>query len=123
MAKYEWKENPACVATYNILEGDKFLDQFEDADVKFEDAGELKIGNLLFYPGTTSNGNILDLVSLNIAQKFLSLLVKTYTVKKENPAKQTAKTIQSLAEIFRDKSKTLADLAEVVDADVKFPNE
>ena len=31
MADYVWRENLACVATYKILEGDKFLDEFEDA--------------------------------------------------------------------------------------------
>src|SRR5215210_7651328 len=52
---FVWKKNMACVATYNILEGDKFLDQFEDVDVPFDDAGKLKIKQLRSFPGATNN--------------------------------------------------------------------
>src|SRR5262245_22362024 len=41
---FEWKENLACMATYNVLEGDQFLDQFEDTDIPFATAGDTPLG-------------------------------------------------------------------------------
>jgi len=120
---FEWKENMACVATYKILEGEEFLDQFEDADVPFEDADELTMGKLRYFPKTTGNAAIIELLSLQIAQRFLTDLVKTFTVKKEMPSRKTSVTITDLAAIFEDKDKTVLELAEVVDEHVKFPDE
>ena len=120
---FEWKENMVCVATYKILEGEEFLDQFEDADVPFEDADELTMGKLRYFPKTTGNAAIIELLSLQIAQRFLTDLVKTFTVKKEMPSRKTSVTITDLAAIFEDKDKTVLELAEVVDEHVKFPDE
>jgi len=120
---FEWKENMACVATYKILEGEEFLDQFEDADVPFEDADELTMGKLRYFPKTTGNAAIIELLSLQIAQRFLTDLVKTFTVKKEMPSRKTSVTITDLVAIFEDKDKTVLELAEVVDEHVKFPDE
>lgn len=120
---FEWKENMACVATYNILEGENFLDQFEDANVPFADAGDLTMGKLRYFPKTTANAQMIRLLSLQIAQQFLTDLVKTYTVKKELPEKTTGATITELAKVFADGDKTVLELAEVVDENVKFPDE
>ena len=116
-------ERIACVATYKILEGEEFLDQFEDADVPFEEAADLEMGRLLYYPKTTANASIIRLLSLQMAQKFLHHVVSTFTVKKEDPGKDTAETVKDLAEVFAQKNATLSELAEVVDADVRFPGE
>lgn len=120
---YVWKDNPACVATYKVLEGDTFMDQFEDADVPFSDAGDLKIGALAFYPQATSNSSIIAGLAHQVAWKFLRHVVKTYTVKKENSNDDTAEVIEALAAVFAKKSATLADLAAVADARIRFPNE
>jgi hypothetical protein len=52
---FEWKENIACVATYNVLEGENFLDEFEDADHPFKQAAGVKLKTLRYFPKTTSN--------------------------------------------------------------------
>lgn len=122
-AGYEWRENMACVATYNILEGENFLDQFEDADIPFSDAPDVPMERLRYYPKTTANAEIIRLLSLQIAQRFLTDLVKTFTVRKEMPEKETSATIKELAGIFADKKATILDLAETVDGNVKFPDE
>jgi hypothetical protein len=116
-------ERMACVATYKVLEGDEFLDQFEDAEVPFADAAGLQMGELLYYPKTTGNASIIRLLSLQIAQRFLHHIVSTFTVKKEDPDKDTAQTVRDLAAAFADKTATLSQLAEVVDANVRFPGE
>lgn len=122
MAAYQWKENNACVATYKVLEGDKFLDQFEDADISFKKAPTVKLKTLSYYPKTTTNPQILDVLSTEIARKFVEYLVKVYTVKKEN-AKSSAAIMSEIARVFADGNKTIKDLAEVVDANIKFPDE
>lgn len=116
-------ERMACVATYKILEGEEFLDQFEDADVPFEEAAGLQMGELLYYPKTTGNASIIRLLSLQIAQRFLHHIVSTFTVKKEDPGKDTAQTIKDLAAVFADRTASVSQLAEVIDANVRFPGE
>lgn len=120
---FEWKENLACMATYNVLEGDQFLDQFEDSDIPFESAGDTPLGSLRYFPKTTHNPQIIKVVSLEISRSFLQTLVKVFTVKKEDPSVSTPKTIKALAGIFENPKKTLADLAALVDKHVKFPDE
>jgi|SRR3989338_1014406 len=122
-APYEWKENNACTATYKVLEGDKFLDQFEDADIPFSKAASVKLKNLRYFPKTTGNTKIIEVLSLEIARKFITDIVKVFTVSKQNTATSSAKIITSIAEVFADGEKTIKDLAEVVDANIKFPDE
>ena len=123
MPTFEWKENQACVSTYKVLEGDRFLDQFEDADIPFEEAGPTKLGSLRYFPKTTTNPQIIKVVSLEIARNFLHTLVKTFTVKKEDPSVSTPATIKAIATVFENPKKTIAHLAELVDKHVKFPDE
>jgi hypothetical protein len=48
---FKWSEdNLACMATYKVLEDDKFLDQFEDADLPFKAAKDKKLGELRYFP-------------------------------------------------------------------------
>lgn len=120
---FEWKENLACMATYNVLEGDQFLDQFEDTDIPFEDAGDTALGTLRYFPKTTSNPQIIKVISLEIARSFLQTLLKVFTVRKEDPSVSTPKTLKAIASVFENPKKTIADLAELVDKHVKFPDE
>jgi hypothetical protein len=120
---YEWKENNACVATYKVLEGDKFLDQFEDADIPFKKAGAVKLKALRYFPKTTQNNQIIEVLSIEIARQFLTHLTKVFTVSKQDGSKSSAKIILALAKLFADGSKTIKDLAEVVDENIKFPDE
>jgi hypothetical protein len=119
---FAWKENNVCVATYNVLEGDMFLDQFEDVDIPFKDGGEVELGNLRYFPKTTNNPDIIQVLSFEIARKFLKHLTKVFTISKENP-ESTADIIVAFAGVFADKSKTISELAEEVDKRIKFPDE
>jgi hypothetical protein len=121
---YVWSDQKmACVATYKILEGEEFLDQFEDADIPFEDAAEVEMKRLRYYPRTTRNASILRLLSLQMAQRFYSDLTKTFIVSKERPERFVSATITALAEIFGKPNGTIVQLAEVVDNDLRFPGE
>ena len=44
-----WGNTLPCVATYNVLEHDDKMDQFEDQDHPFADAGTLTMGELRFH--------------------------------------------------------------------------
>jgi len=123
MPDFEWQENLVCVATYKVLEGDQFLDQFEDAEIPFEDAAAIPMRALRYFPKTTTNPQIIELISLEIAREFLHTLVKVFTVKKEDPTVSTPKTIKAIAGVFKNPKKTIADLAELVDKHVRFPDE
>ena len=124
MAKFKWDDaNPACVATYKVLEGNDFLDQFEDIDIPFAKADTLKIGSLRSFPKTTSTQLAIELFSLEIARQFLKHVVRTFTVTKQRPKVTSGAIIEVIATVFADADKTLTDLAAVVDAEIKFPGE
>ena len=120
---FVWKENLACVATYNLLEGDNFLDQFEDSVIPFTDAADITLGSLRYFPKTTTNAQLIEVLSFEIARKFVTLLNKTYTVKKQHPSDKTAEIISDIAAVFAEPTKTIGNLAELVDATIKFPDE
>lgn len=122
-ATYEWKENNACTATYKVLENDNFLDQFEDAEIPFSKAASVKLKTLRYFPKTTSNPPIIEVLSFEIARKFVTCIVKIFTVSKQNTSKSSAQIITSIAEIFANGEKSIKDLAEIVDATIKFPDE
>lgn len=119
---YKWRENNACVATYKVLEGDRFLDQFEDADLPFAKAGSVQLKTLRYYPKTTTNSDLITALAFETARDFLTHVTKVYTVKKQT-ATTTAAIIRAVAAVFADGSRTIADLAAVVDASIRFPDE
>jgi hypothetical protein len=122
-AVYEWRENNACVATYNVLEGDQFLDQFEDVDIPFADAPDVKMKELRYFPQTTGNANILELLGIEMSRDFLRHVSKTFTLNKQNPEESSVVIIRKLAAIFSKGDRTIRDLAEVLDDCIRFPDE
>lgn len=123
MTDYAWRRNNACVATYRVLQEHAFLDQFDQADHPFEDASGVKMGDLLYFPRTTANPDIIELLADQIARRFLKFVMKIYAVDKQDAAETSGAIIGALAKIFEDKKKTILDLAEVVDAKLRFPDE
>jgi len=119
---YKWKENIACIATYKVLEGDKFLDQFEDSDIPFARAQKVKLKTLHYFPKTTANPQIIEVLSIEIARQFIKHIVKTFTVTKQK-ANSSAEIIDAIARVFADGERTIKDLAEVADDNIKFPDE
>ena len=120
---YEWKNNLACIATYKVLEGDDKLDQFEESNLSFSDAGSKKMGELRYYPKTTANASIVSSVAYGIARRFVKLVVKNYSVRKESSQVDSSDIISGIASVFEGKNKTICDLAEKVDSLIKFSDE
>ena len=123
MPNYKWKANICCIATYKILEGDDLMDQFEEEDVSFEDAKDVRMDSLRYFPKTTTNPDIIELISYEVARKYLKLIVKWYSVKKEKSQTKSSEIIVLLASIFRNKDATIKDLAEKADSLIKFSDE
>lgn len=119
---YSWRENAACFATYKILEGDKFLDLFEDSTLPFEKAGSVELGSLRYFPKTTTNKSLIKALSFEIAGDFLKILAKVYVVDRENK-ESSSEIIASVASAFANPKLTIADLAGVIDGQFKFPDE
>jgi hypothetical protein len=123
MSKYEWKANICCIATYKVLEGDDNMDQFEESSISFEDAKDLKIESLRLFPKTTNNPDIIELIAFEAARKFLKMIVKGYSVKKEKSEITSSEIIIQLSSIFKNKEATINDIAEKVDSIIKFSDE
>jgi hypothetical protein len=123
MSNYKWKANICCIATYKILEGDDLMDQFEEEDISFEDAKDVKMESLRYFPKTTTNPDIIELIAFEEARKFLKLMVKGYSVNKEKSQTKSSEIIVLLASVFRNKDATIKDLAEKADSLIKFSDE
>jgi hypothetical protein len=120
---FAWSDQMVCVATYNILEAESFMDQFEDSKTPFKKAGALKLGTLRYFPTLPISGLQMEALSIEVARTFLRHLAKNFTSQKENPALSSASIIRAVAGAFVDGKKTLTDLAKVVDDNFKFKDE
>lgn len=120
---YVWTDNPACTATWKVLKQSDLLDQFEDADISFADAATVKLKDLIYFPKTSINPRILEVLSLEIARKFATGISSLYAVTRENTDESSADIISAIAAVFADGEKTVTDLAGVVDAGLKFPDQ
>jgi hypothetical protein len=118
---FAWSNTLPCVATYKVLEGDNFMDQFEDASVPFGKAGTMTIGSLRFWPHVTDNSDILELLADQMARKFLVFVQKTYTIKQVKPDEDDSDIIDAIAAVFANQDKTLTDLAQTLSQQVVFP--
>ena len=118
---YQWRKNLSCTATYAILENDGMLDQFEAEDVPFDDAGSMKVSELIFFP-TLPGSDIAGMMAMIMARKFVKHLLKTYQVSYEE-GKSKGTLIIALGGILKDGEKQLVDIAGCVDDNVHFPDE
>jgi hypothetical protein len=121
-AAFDWRASLACVATYRVLEGNDKLDQFEEAELPFEDAADRLLSTLRYFPGATANRDILDLLGFEMARRFLKLLVLNFTVTREKDV-SSAEILRALAPVFASKTATIKDLAETVDRTIHFSDE
>ena len=119
---FAWRANLACVATYRVLEGNDKLDQFEEADLPFDDAPGKPLAELRYFPGTTANRDIIETLSIEIARRFLKLLVQHFTVTREKDV-SSARILRALAREFASPTATIKDLARTVDRTIRFADE
>jgi hypothetical protein len=118
-----WRNRIACVATYNVLEHDDKMDQFEDVDVPFEAAGELKMKQLRFWPGLDLPAGAIDTIARGKSREFLIHVQKHFTAKKEDPNMRAGDVIRAVGNLFATGDTTLLQLANLVDGFIRFPDE
>lgn len=111
----KWSDDDmACVATYNVLEHEDKMDQFEDADVPFESAAALEMGELRYWPGVSLPAGGMQMLALLKAQEFLDLVARNFTAVRRHEGLTRPKTIRAAAKVFARKKGTLAELADIV---------
>lgn len=122
--KYVWTPDKlACIATYTILGGDAFLDQFDEFFLQIDKAGAVKLTTLPYYPKFSASPTDIDGRADQMARKFFKFVVLTYTNRKENPMDTVEACIKKMRGLFKNKSATFTDLAEATDKFFKFNDE
>ena len=116
---FKWNPSLACNSCYKIL---LELRQLSSPKVSFEKAGKLKIKQLNFFPLSTNTPDIKELAAQLLIQQYIQLLDRNYILKPQNNSKW--KDIRKvMLEILMDGDKTVADLAEAIDALIMFDDE
>jgi hypothetical protein len=121
---FKWDAtNMACFATYNILELDDRLDQFDKAFIPFKDAGMVKLSSLPYAgAGLISPGDLHARVELT-SRRFIRFVVDNYTNRKERASDSLVKLRADMMVLLKSKDGTIADLARLTDMFFKFNGE
>lgn len=123
-SNYVWDgKKMACVATYTILGGDKFLNQFDDFFLKFDSAGSVKLTSLPYFPKFGATPQDIEGRADQMARNFFKFVVTTYTNRKENPMDSVEVAVKNMREHFKGTRSTFKDLAEEADRFFKFSGE
>lgn len=123
-AKYTWNTDKlACVATYTILGGDNFLDQFDEFFLRLDEAGKVRLSTLPYFP--KFNASEFDIAGRadQMARKFFKFIVQTYTNRKENPSDSVEQCVGRMRDLFKSESATFTELAAATDDFFKFNDE
>jgi hypothetical protein len=117
---YPWKENLACVSAYKILVN---MQQISSTKTKFDVAADMKLGQLAYFPSTTTSPSLIEMAAMLITREYSKLLSRDYVIAPQTSGVTWKKLMRAMEEVFADKTKTIRDLAEVVDAQIKFGDE
>lgn len=123
-SKYIWDgKKMACVATYTILGGDKFLNQFDEFFLRFDNAPTVKLSSLPYFPKFGATSQDIEGRADQMARNFFKFVVTTFTNRKENPMDSVEATVKNIRELFKSTTATVKDLAEEADRFFKFSGE
>lgn len=121
---FAWTDqNLACVATYNILEGDDQLNQFDAIFLKFKSAGPVKLSSLPYFPKFEAAPEDIEGRSEQMARKFFRFLITLYTGRKESRQTTVREVLDTFAALFASDQARMKDLAAAADRFLKFSNE
>ena len=113
----------ACIATYNILEGDQLLNQFESFMLRFAVAGAKKLSDLPYFPKFGAAAADIEGRADQMSRMFLKHLVAIFTNRKERAADSVEQMHAALAKHFESTSSTMLDLANTADDCLRFKDE
>ncbi|RJF35426.1 hypothetical protein [Pseudoalteromonas gelatinilytica] len=120
---YQWKKDLCCIGTYKTLSDNSKLDQFEEEDISFESAPDVKMKQLRYFLHTTTTQQAIEHLALQMAMSFLNNFSENYVLTKQKKELQTADFYRDLASIFKDGDKNIKELAELMDKYVQFEDE
>jgi hypothetical protein len=121
---FVWTDkNVACVATYNILEGDQLLNQFDRVFLSFSKAGAVLLSTLPYFPKFGGAADDIEGRAAQMARQYFKFLITLFTNRKERPADTIEGMLGSFAALFASKTATIADLAQAADGFLKFKGE
>lgn len=113
----------ACIATYTILGGNNFLDQFDEFFLRIDSAGDTKLTSLPYFPKFDASPFDIDGRADQMARRFFKFVVQTFTRRKENPMDTVEDHLRTLRGLFKNTSATFSDLAQATDEFFKFDDE
>jgi hypothetical protein len=113
----------SCIATYTILGGDNFLDQFDDFFLPIDTAGDVLLTSLPYFPKFEASPIDIDGRADQMARRFFKFVVRIYTRRKENPMDTVEDHVRTLRGLFKNTSATFSDLAQATDEFFKFNDE
>lgn len=116
-------KNMACIATYNILEGDQQLNQFERFFLSFNDAGKMQLCKLPYYPKFGGAAADIEGRAAQMARQYFKFLIIHYTNRKERSADNLEAILAVFQALFSSTSATITDLAKAADDFLKFKSE
>lgn len=121
---FVWTEkNVACIATYNILEGDQLLNQFDRVFLSFSDSGATMLSSLPYFPKFGGAESDVEGRAAQMARQYFKFLITLFTNRKERPADTVEAMLGKFGSLFASKTATFADLAQAADAFLKFKGE
>lgn len=121
---FAWtQDNMACLATYNILEGDQLLNQFDVLFLKFKDAGAVRLSSLPYFPKFAAAPEDIEGRAAQMARRYFKFLITLFTHRKENKATSVGTVLGSFETLFASEASTITDLAAAADGFLKFANE
>ena len=124
MATFLWTDkNVACIATYNILEGDQLLNQFDRVFLSFSNAGSTKLSSLPYFPKFGGAASDIEGRAAQMSRQYFKFLITLFTNRKERTADTIERMLGALADLFASKTATIADLAASADGFLKFKGE
>jgi hypothetical protein len=124
MATSVWTDkNVACIATYNILEGDQLLNQFDRVFLSFAKAADVPLSKLPYYPKFGGAASDIEGRSTQMARQYFKFLITLYTDRKERSADTIELMLDTLTSLFASKTATISALAAAADGFLKFKGE
>ncbi len=121
---FAWTDqNPACIATYNILEGDQLLNQFDRVFLSFADAGATLLSSLPYFPKFGGAADDIEGRAAQMARQYFKFLITLFTNRKERPADSIETMLGRFAALFASSTATISDLAQAADDFLKFKGE
>jgi hypothetical protein len=121
---FTWSsKNMACVATYNILEGDLLLNQFDHVFLAFDQANAVPLSTLPYFPKFDAAASDIEGRAAQMARQYFRFLITLYTNRKERPADSVEQMLGKFGALFESNSATIAELAQAADSFLKFKDE